>query len=91
MRDGLGDAASAVLTTVCDGVSSARTTLGVKIGVVVEGWPVVGSCGGGSDGDGHGDDVLGGLADGEVADGSCGVVGGVEAGTDIAREGFIDD
>ena len=92
VRDGLGDAASAVLTTVCDGVSGARTTLGVKIGVAVERWPVVGSCGGGgSDGAGFGDDVVGGLAEGEVADGSCGVVGGVEAGTDIAREGCIDD
>ena len=52
----------------------------------------MGSCGGGgSDGDGLGDDVVGGLADGEVADGSCGVVGGVEASTDIARKGCVDD
>ena len=50
----------------------------------------MGSCGGGSDGDGLGDDVVGGLTDGEVADGSCGVVGGVEVGTDIARKGCID-
>ena len=90
VRDGLGDAAFAVLTTVCDGVSSARTPLGVKIGVAVEGWPVVGNCGGGSDGDGLGYDVVGGLADGEVADRSCGAIGGVEVGTDIARKGCID-
>ena len=51
----------------------------------------MGSCGGGSDGDGLGDDVVGDVADEEVADGSCSVVGGVEAITDIAREGCIDD
>ena len=52
----------------------------------------MGSCGGGgSDGDGLGDDVVGGLANREVADGSCGIVGGVEASTDIARERCVDD
>ena len=42
-------------------------------------------------GGGLGDDAMAGLADGEVADGDCGVVGGVETGTDIAGEGYIDD
>ena len=80
------------MTAVCDGVSSTRTTLGVKRGVAVEGWPAVGNCGGGGDdGDGLGDDAMGGLADGEVANGGCGVVGGVETSTDIAGEGYIDD
>ena len=52
----------------------------------------MGSCGdGGSDGDGLVDDVVGGPADGEVADGGCGFVGGVEAGTDIAEKDCIDD
>ena len=48
-------------------------------------------CSSSRDGDGLGDDVVGGLADAEVADGGCGVVRGVEAGTDIAGEGCIDD
>ena len=73
-------------------VSSSRNKLGVKRGVAVEGWPAVGNCGGGGDdGDGLGDDAMGGLADGEVANGGCGVVGGVETSTDIAGEGYIDD
>ena len=59
-------------------------------GVAVEGWPAVGSCsGGGDDGDGLGDDSVGGLVDGEVAGGGCNVVGGVETGTDIAGDGCI--
>lgn len=77
VREGLGDASSAVLIAVCYGGSSARTTLGIKRSVAVERWPAVGNRGGGGDdGAGLGDDAMGGLRDGEVADGGCGVVGG---------------
>ena len=60
---------------------------GVERGVVVEGWPAVGS--GGGDGGGRGDDAMGRLTGGEVAEIVCGVVGGVETGTDIAGGGCI--
>lgn len=39
---------------------------------------------------GLGDDDRGGLADGEVAGGDYGVVGGVDAGTDMAGGGRTD-
>ena len=40
---------------------------------------------------GLGDDAMGDLAGGEVADGGCAVVEGVEKGTDMAGGGCIGD
>ena len=40
--------------------------------------------------DGLDDDAKCGLAVGEVAGGSCGVVGGVDTGADMVRGGCID-